>query len=1037
MPPPAAHSRSASLHRGKLNNGSRSSSPSSFHHMSATTEAPSRFKPAAIPPPRYNGTVYYGPPRPRTYTTPSLTQQAPPPYARVQRQVTSRDRSDSTVPTKGLEKMVQDNNALLFAQSLLGYLKSTAEYWRLDEHCQIEALIETIVSALSSHPDPPEFIIVALITVGTVAGNKRLDPEFELLVSALLAESLQRYLTWQRDLVEEHGNNSSGSSPLEYQCDGDGDDYEDEKDSGSGSDDTSVSAVVEESQFDLIVLDDDEDSTGQASHRTRSPHANIEPSIDALSTGLDDAKVMPELDANKVLEPTVLDLIDFSSWDRLETPSLAGSTGSSVDSKGWRIMKTTTTKTARIPIHSPLGDDNNDAGSVGRLLDIDLEELDGVNSFLKENTQDGKRPAQTNIAELVHIFDSHLQTDYQDTSDGDGEGDCSALDRGEADDEKEDSGDSAQEDDDEDDDDDANGPIQPHHRQKLKDELSDGKNALQVFAALDTIGMHRALRQLAPPSKVNLESTNTYGTLLAHQLLQKGRYRECIIVLSKDIGPSVGVEQALLLRLLELGEEEIIYSYIENDLERCRRVLLHINHQLSFQFYYWGLATTDMSQSDPPEYADVPPIPGAGRARIQTRLVETAMGLIMYFDLEEDQPSYKFLDMFVRFCTVSTLLNQSSPSTNSLPSNDPPQGTNKSQAPLAMAGQAGSGGATSGGAGREYLLTTPWRYVPLVLEMTRGSVTLQRMAIQHCIEKRDLITAKFLASKLDIMEYYLEIAESDGGPSSVPAAVKATHPGSPLSDAALAAAIAPGPVSLYRLPNETKIMFVRQAHQLESMSTALERSRVVGMDTEWLPNIPEFRHLQMKQSRTAIVQLASDVDSMVFVVDVIAFLEGADGGRRLIRVLGSLFQNTKILKLAFDWDGDQDMLEGTFPEMHQQHNRLQNFVDLKFLWFKIRDKSNGKNNSSPVRATGGTAPVSLTGMLEAWSSLAPSMPGMYTIPGGLSGLLARLCGHKLDKSEQCSQWEQRPLTASQLNYAASDAKCLLEIYAALMTIEQV
>ncbi|KAF8943371.1 Exonuclease mut-7 [Haplosporangium gracile] len=990
----------------------------------------SRFKPGTAPPPHFSGAVHYGSPRPRSHApTPP-----PPPYTRVQqRQVTTKDRSDSTVPTKALEKNVFDNNVFLFAQSLMAYLKSPAEYLRLYEHRQIESLIETIVSALSTHPDPPEFIINALITVGTVAGLKNFNPEFELLVSELLAESLRRFLTWQRDLIEEYGNNSSGSSPLEYQ--GDGDDDEDDRDRGFGSDDTSVSAAVEGKQLDLIVLDDDEDSTGQIPLRTRSPHANIEPFVSTLSTALDDSAVAPEIDGSKALKPTVLDLIDFSSWDRLETPSVNGSTDSSVDSKGWRILKATTNST-RTSVQNSMDDEDNEAGPVGGLLDINLTQLDGVDALFKEDVYKEKKPARTDITELIHIFDSHLQTDYQDTSDGDGEGDCSALDRGEADDEKEDSGDSGQEEDDAEEDDDIDGLIQPHHRQKLKEEILIGKSPLQVFVALDVMEMHRTLRQQAPPKEDNRGSNNTYGALLAHQLLQKGRYRECIAVLSKNIGLSVGVEQALLSRLLELGEEGIISAYIENDLERCRKVLLHINHQLSFQFYYWGLATADMSQSDPPEYAEVPPIPGAGRARVQTRLVETAMGLILFFDLEEDQPSYKFLDTFVRFCTVSTLLSQSSPSANSLPSDDPTQGSNKTAAQV--------GGSVFGAKGKEYLLTTAWRYVPLILEMTRGSVTLQRMTIHHCIERRDLITAKFLASKLDIMEYYLEIAESDGGPSSIPAAVKATHPGSPLSEAALAAATAPGPVSLYRLSNETKVLFVRQVHQLESMSAVLERSRIVGMDTEWLPNIPEFQALQKKEPRTAVIQLASDVDAMVFVVDVIAFLEGVDGGRRLVQILGSIFRNPEILKLAFDWDGDQDMLEGTFSEMHEQHNRLQNFVDLKFLWFKIRDNNNDadksdnkNNNSAPARNHGRNAAAAMTGMLEAWSSLVPSLPGMYSIPGGLSGLLARLCGHKLDKSEQCSQWEQRPLTSSQLNYAASDARCLLEIYASLMAIEQV
>jgi len=56
----------------------------------------------------------------------------------------------------------------------------------------------------------------------------------------------------------------------------------------------------------------------------------------------------------------------------------------------------------------------------------------------------------------------------------------------------------------------------------------------------------------------------------------------------------------------------------------------------------------------------------------------------------------------------------------------------------------------------------------------------------------------------------------------------------------------------------------------------------------------------------AIIQLSTDVDALVFVVDVVAFLEaGADsgsgdsGGRgRLVEILGSLFRNPKILKLG-------------------------------------------------------------------------------------------------------------------------------------------
>jgi hypothetical protein len=46
----------------------------------------------------------------------------------------------------------------------------------------------------------------------------------------------------------------------------------------------------------------------------------------------------------------------------------------------------------------------------------------------------------------------------------------------------------------------------------------------------------------------------------------------------------------------------------------------------------------------------------------------------------------------------------------------------------------------------------------------------------------------------------------------------------------------------------------------------------------------------------------------------------------------------------------------------------------------------------------------------------------------LVGTCARLC---VDKAEQCSDWQARPLSAAQLRYAATDAACLLDLHRAL------
>lgn len=46
----------------------------------------------------------------------------------------------------------------------------------------------------------------------------------------------------------------------------------------------------------------------------------------------------------------------------------------------------------------------------------------------------------------------------------------------------------------------------------------------------------------------------------------------------------------------------------------------------------------------------------------------------------------------------------------------------------------------------------------------------------------------------------------------------------------------------------------------------------------------------------------------------------------------------------------------------------------------------------------------------------------------LSNLVKLCLGKKLDKSNQFSNWQQRPLRAEQIAYAALDAFCLFEIY---------
>ncbi|KAG0244979.1 Exonuclease mut-7 [Mortierella sp. GBA43] len=235
---------------------------------------------------------------------------------------------------------------------------------------------------------------------------------------------------------------------------------------------------------------------------------------------------------------------------------------------------------------------------------------------------------------------------------------------------------------------------------------------------------------------------------------------------------------------------------------------------------------------------------------------------------------------------------------------------------------------------------------------------------------------------------------------------------------------------------------------LRSLAASLRASKVVGMDTEWLPQTEEYEKHQPAFQRTAILQLACDVNATVYVVDTIAFLESGDGGLSLVEVIGSTFNNPKICKIAYDWDGDHDLLLATFPALYQEKYRPRNFLDFKHLCFMSSHNapssashqllSTSPSMPSAIQSDGPGASVSTgagTGGYTHWSEY--QVPNMFTIPGGLSGMLTRLCGRKLDKSQQCSHWEQRPLSPEQLLYAAIDAWCLLDIYKILEKITKI
>ena len=172
--------------------------------------------------------------------------------------------------------------------------------------------------------------------------------------------------------------------------------------------------------------------------------------------------------------------------------------------------------------------------------------------------------------------------------------------------------------------------------------------------------------------------------------------------------------------------------------------------------------------------------------------------------------------------------------------------------------------------------------------------------------------------------------------------------------------------------------------------------KIVGIDSEWKPAFGA------QQNELSLIQLATW--DRIFILDVIgmsgisptAWQEGA----RLF------FENPDILKLGFSLASDMVMIKSSVAPLANIKLNGCGYLDLSTVWRKLQNK-------------GLTFPYS----------------GENTNSGGesLSRLVSLCFNRSLNKQDQFSNWEQRPLRIGQKRYAALDAYCLLQLY---MTIQK-
>lgn len=190
----------------------------------------------------------------------------------------------------------------------------------------------------------------------------------------------------------------------------------------------------------------------------------------------------------------------------------------------------------------------------------------------------------------------------------------------------------------------------------------------------------------------------------------------------------------------------------------------------------------------------------------------------------------------------------------------------------------------------------------------------------------------------------------------------------------------------------------------ETCTPVVESSSVVGIDAEWPP------YESSGPPKACLLQIAclvldeeeeeeEEARRYVFVIDIRSISEEGDIGVRALKdVFRRLVKNHGCLKIGHSLD-----------------------VDIKAVCCAL---------DIPIQGVVVTYAVDVKHIFtRLWHMRAPGLHGTCKNKG-LSGIMEAVLGVTLDKSLQCSEWGTRPLTDSQILYAANDASCLLDLFLA-------
>ncbi|KAH6826480.1 Polynucleotidyl transferase [Perilla frutescens var. hirtella] len=171
------------------------------------------------------------------------------------------------------------------------------------------------------------------------------------------------------------------------------------------------------------------------------------------------------------------------------------------------------------------------------------------------------------------------------------------------------------------------------------------------------------------------------------------------------------------------------------------------------------------------------------------------------------------------------------------------------------------------------------------------------------------------------------------------------------------------------------VLWVDEVNSLRDAISYFEKCIVVGVDCEWKPNYEKGS----RPNKVSIMQIASE--KKVYILDLIKLYE--DVPSVLDECLGILLHSSSILKLGYNFQCDVRQLALSYRDLNC-FKHFEMLLDIQNVFKEPR--------------------------------------------GGLSGLAEKILGIGLNKTRRNSNWEQRPLSHYQLEYAALDAAVLLHIF---------